>query len=109
MRERADEGGQGRKGKGSRVAGRAMRVARARARVRARARAARVARAMGHPCWPGASFDPPPEGFCDVVGTGDKQPIVVNNMGVDADLVTEVQCTSLVRPPARCSLHCARR
>ncbi len=41
-------------------------------------------------CWPGASSDPSPKGLGNVFGIGDKRPITVNSMAVDADLVTEV-------------------
>ncbi len=57
-----------------------------------------AARATGHHHWPGAPFDLSPEGFYDVVGVGNKRPIIVNCVTADADLVMEAQRTSLVRP-----------
>jgi hypothetical protein len=47
---------------------------------------------------PRALSDPSPEGLCYVVGIGDKRPIVINGVDVNADLVTEVQRVSLVKP-----------
>jgi hypothetical protein len=65
---------------------------------------------MGRCCWPGALFDPSPEGFCDVVDIHNERLVVINGMDVDADLIMEVQRTSLVRPLRdNCSLRCARR
>ncbi len=55
----------------------------------------------GRRCWPKALSDPSPEGLCNVVGIGDEPPIVINSMDVNSDLVTEVQCASLMRPLRR--------
>ncbi len=99
VRVEVGEGEQGRKGEGARAATRAARAARAArmramargARARARARAARAARVVGQRCcWPRALSDPSPKCLCKVIGVGDKRPIVVNGVDVDADLVTEV-------------------
>jgi hypothetical protein len=49
----------------------------------------------------GALSDPSPKGLGNVFDIGDEQLISVDGSDIDADLVMEVQCASLVRPLCR--------